>query len=74
MRKTAAFLARRSKKVQRSGSSSRILVGGVSIVSGPMQRKVFHVTDKGRRKDMERGLKKTLLPRGKDTRKISVGQ
>jgi hypothetical protein len=43
-------------------------------VSGPMQKKVFHVTDKGRRKDMERGLKKTLLPRGKDTRKISVGQ
>lgn len=43
-------------------------------MSGPMQKKVFHVTDKGRRKNMERGLKKTLLPRGKDTRKMAVDQ
>jgi hypothetical protein len=72
MRKTAVSLARRSKKVQRSRSSSRTLVGGVSIVSGPMQKKVFHVTDKGRRKDTEQGTKKTLLSRSKETRKMTA--
>jgi hypothetical protein len=39
-------------------------------VSGPMQKKVFHVMDKGRRKDTEQGLKQMLLPRSKETRKM----
>ena len=41
-------------------------------MSGPMQKKVFHVTDKGRRKDTEQGTKKTLLSRSKETRKMTA--